>query len=69
MFTVAVLGVYPLVGWPLLVGGLAAFGLHRQGRVRTRLAARADAGYSASLALVAAPLPELPTVPMRRASW
>lgn len=68
MFTVAVISVYPMTGVPLVLGGLAAYGLHRRGRTRAALALRAAANYPANLALVAAPLPELPTVPMRRAS-
>ena len=67
-FTVAVLGVYPLVGWPLLASGAFAIGAYRRHVHFAALAARALADYPANLALVAAPLPELPTVPMRRAS-
>ena len=65
VFTVAVLGVYPLVGWPVLAGVVTAYGLHRRARRRAALALRADATHAANLALVAAPLPDLPTVPIR----
>ena len=68
MFTVAVLGVYPATGVPLVLGALAAYGLHRRARTRAALALRASANYPANLALVSAPLPEPPTMPMRRAS-
>jgi len=68
MFTVAVIGVYPATGVPLVLGALAAYGVHRRARTQAALALRASADYPANLALVAAPLPELPTVPMRTAS-
>lgn len=65
VFTVAVLGVYPLVGWPILAGAVTAYGLHRRVRRREALALRAEATHAANLTLVAAPLPEMPTVPIR----
>jgi hypothetical protein len=65
MFAVAVIGVYPMTGVPLVLGSLSVYGLHRRARRRDALALRADADYAANLALVAAPI-DLPTEPMRR---
>lgn len=67
VFATAVVFVYPHIALPLLLGGTAAVWQSRRKARRDALAARADAQHTALAALVAGPLPPLPTVPMRRA--
>jgi hypothetical protein len=67
VFTVAVLAVYPVVGWPLLAIGTTAFWAVRKRAHRNALAARAAVEYPRNAALVFAPLPDAPTVPRLRA--
>ena len=64
---VAVLCVYPAIVLPVLVTVLGAVWLGRNQARRDGLAARADQQHAVLAALVAAPLPDLPTVPIRRA--
>ena len=66
VFAVAVIATNPLVGWPLLASGAFAYGAYRRHVQMAELAARAELLYPANAALVAAPLPEMPTVPLRR---
>ena len=66
VFAVAVIATTPLVGWPLLASGAFAYGAYRRHVQMAALAARAELLYPANAALVAAPLPDMPTVPLRR---
>lgn len=62
----AVLGVYPAMGWPLVVLGCVGYGLHRRAQTRAALAARADASLATYAALIASPLPAHTPTPATR---
>jgi hypothetical protein len=64
VFGVAVLAVYPVVGVPLLLGGTAVVGYICRQRRRDALAARTALDYPRAAALVAQPLPDMPTAPV-----
>lgn len=65
VFGVAVLCAYPAIMLPVFVVAMATFCYCRRQVVHAALAARCSAEYQHAAALVAAPLPDLPTVPMR----
>lgn len=68
VFATAVLVSYPAVVLPVLGIGSAAWVLVRREARLTALAERCAADYPYAAALVAQPLPDLPTVPMRRSA-
>lgn len=64
-FTVAVAVTYPAQALPFF-GGVAVFiAAERIGRRRAAVAARAALAYRHNAAIVVAPLPDMPTVPIR----
>ena len=66
IFGIAVLCAFPAVVLPVLATTMGAVCLARRQARRDALAARCAAEYPFAATLVAAPLPDLPTVPMRR---
>lgn len=66
VFATAVLVTYPAVILPLLAMALGAVWFGRKQSRRDALAERAAAEYPFAAALVAAPLPDMPTIPMGR---
>jgi len=67
MFGIAVVFAFPAISLPILgIGGAAWVLLRRQAR-HDAIASRCAREYPLAAALVARPLPDLPTVPMRRA--
>lgn len=67
VFAAAVLVAYPGIFLPSFTTMLIAAWFGRRQSRRDALAARCAAGYPLAAAFVAAPLPDLPTVPLRRA--
>jgi hypothetical protein len=65
VFSVAVVCAYPGIVLPMLGIACAAWGYRTKQARHAALAERAVAGYPFAAALVAAPLPDLPTVPRR----
>jgi hypothetical protein len=65
VYGVAGLRVYPAVMLPVPAIGTSAVCHARRQTRRTALAARAAADYQHAAALVSAPLPDMPTVPLR----
>lgn len=55
---------YPAIVLPLLACGTLLYNTHRRHRRHDAIAARADAQHATLAALLAAPLPDLPTVPL-----
>lgn len=64
LFCVAVVIVYPAISIPLLATTSAALWLSRKHTRHNALAAHADAQHPALAALVAQPLPPMPTEPV-----
>ncbi|VEG57135.1 Uncharacterised protein [Mycolicibacterium aurum] len=67
VFIIAVLAVYPLVGWPLVAGAVVAHGAYLRHRRDTALAERAAIDFPRNAEIVAQRLPEPRTVPLRQA--
>lgn len=67
-FATAVLVAYPDVVLLGLGIGCAAWWLERRSARRAALAERAAVEYPRASALVAEPLPDMPTIPMRRSA-
>lgn len=68
IFGVAVLCTFPGQALPF-AGGIALFVLaERISRRRTAVAERAALEYPRNAAIVAAPLPDMPTIPLRRSA-
>lgn len=65
VFMVAVCAVYPFVGVPIVAGAVVAHGAYVRYRRDAALIDRAAVDYPRAAALVAAPLPDMPTVPNR----
>lgn len=66
VFATAVVFTYPVLGLPLLATALGAVWFARRQSRRDALLERANQQHPALAAFVAAPLPDMPTVPMRR---
>jgi membrane protein implicated in regulation of membrane protease activity len=66
VFGIAVLCTYPAGATGFLAVAAAVVLYERRQTRRTALARRCSADYQRAAALVAAPLPDMPTVPMRK---